>query len=258
MTPLASRWHGLSGPAGKGIRTAAELSDAEPRRKRTSAAAERLTAEGAAELRAKTTRRADARADGDGWRPPGRASLDAPANAHVEQMPRVRLTRARLVRLDHLHRLDRRVPVLRPAEAGGLSHTWNRLRQGNVWWLALAFVLEALSFLGYVALFRARVRRAAPPDQLAGELRDHDGGPRGDALVRRRRRRRDRPDRLGAAAVGDGAPASSRCRMVAFMALLYGVYMLALVIDGFGLYLGLCPGPAPFAITVVPAIFGAA
>jgi hypothetical protein len=45
--------------------------------------------------------------------------------------------------------------------------------------------------------------------------------------------------------------------MVAFMALLYGVYMSALVIDGVGLYLGLWPGAAPFAITIIPAIFGA-
>jgi uncharacterized membrane protein YbhN (UPF0104 family) len=47
------------------------------------------------------------------------------------------------------------------------------------------------------------------------------------------------------------------CRMIAFLALLYGVYMGTLVICGMGLYLGVFPGPAPFAITVVPAIFGA-
>jgi uncharacterized membrane protein YbhN (UPF0104 family) len=47
------------------------------------------------------------------------------------------------------------------------------------------------------------------------------------------------------------------CRMIAFLVLLYGVYMATLVICGLGLYLGLFPGPAPFAITVIPAIFGA-
>ena len=47
------------------------------------------------------------------------------------------------------------------------------------------------------------------------------------------------------------------CRMIAFLALLYGVYMATLVIDGLGLYLGVFPGPAPFAITIIPAIFGA-
>jgi hypothetical protein len=42
------------------------------------------------------------------------------------------------------------------------------------------------------------------------------------------------------------------------MALLYAVYMGALVIDGLGLYLGVIPGSHPFAITVIPAIFGGA
>ncbi len=45
------------------------------------------------------------------------------------------------------------------------------------------------------------------------------------------------------------------CRMIAFMALLYGVYMATLVIDGVGLFTGAFPGPAPFAITMIPAIF---
>ena len=49
------------------------------------------------------------------------------------------------------------------------------------------------------------------------------------------------------------------CRLIAFMVLLYGVFMATLVIDGLGLYLGVFPSnSAPFAITVVPAIFGAA
>jgi uncharacterized membrane protein YbhN (UPF0104 family) len=37
---------------------------------------------------------------------------------------------------------------------------------------------------------------------------------------------------------------------------LYGVYMLALVAVGTGLRTGLLTGPAPFGLTVVPAIFG--
>ena len=47
-------------------------------------------------------------------------------------------------------------------------------------------------------------------------------------------------------------------RMVTFLVLLYGVYMGALVVGGLGLYTGLLPGGGSFAITVVPAIFGAA
>ncbi|MGA9860353.1 MAG: lysylphosphatidylglycerol synthase transmembrane domain-containing protein, partial [Solirubrobacteraceae bacterium] len=45
-------------------------------------------------------------------------------------------------------------------------------------------------------------------------------------------------------------------RMIAFMALLYAVFMGCLVIGGLGLYFGVLPGQNPFAITVVPAIFG--
>jgi uncharacterized protein (TIRG00374 family) len=43
---------------------------------------------------------------------------------------------------------------------------------------------------------------------------------------------------------------------VAFVVLTYVVYMLALIICGFGLYYGVLSGPAPFAITVLPAILG--
>jgi uncharacterized protein (TIRG00374 family) len=52
-------------------------------------------------------------------------------------------------------------------------------------------------------------------------------------------------------------PRTVACRLIAFMALLYGVYMGALVVCGLGLYLGAFSGSAPFAITVIPAIFGA-
>ena len=47
------------------------------------------------------------------------------------------------------------------------------------------------------------------------------------------------------------------CRMVAFMAVLYAVFMGSLVIFGLGLYFGVFEGQASFALTIVPAIFGA-
>src|SRR5437588_822004 len=52
-------------------------------------------------------------------------------------------------------------------------------------------------------------------------------------------------------------PRVAACRLIAFMVLLYAVYMATLVICGLGLYVGIIPGGGPFAITVVPAIFGA-
>jgi uncharacterized membrane protein YbhN (UPF0104 family) len=44
-------------------------------------------------------------------------------------------------------------------------------------------------------------------------------------------------------------------RMTAYLVLVYGVFMLALIAGGLGLRLGLLAGPAPFALTVVPAAF---
>jgi uncharacterized membrane protein YbhN (UPF0104 family) len=45
--------------------------------------------------------------------------------------------------------------------------------------------------------------------------------------------------------------------MVTFSVLLYSVYMVALVVGGAGLALGVLPGGGSVAITVVPAVFGA-
>jgi uncharacterized protein (TIRG00374 family) len=44
--------------------------------------------------------------------------------------------------------------------------------------------------------------------------------------------------------------------MLAFLTMLYTVYMAAFVVDGIGLRTGLFPGGGAFAITVVPAIVG--
>jgi uncharacterized membrane protein YbhN (UPF0104 family) len=46
-------------------------------------------------------------------------------------------------------------------------------------------------------------------------------------------------------------------RMTTFLVLLYSVYMGALMVGGAGLATGIIPGGGSFAITVVPAIFGA-
>ena len=51
---------------------------------------------------------------------------------------------------------------------------------------------------------------------------------------------------------------SVAARMTTFMVLLYAVYMGALVVGGLGLYTGVINGGGSFAMTIVPAIFGAA
>ena len=172
-------------------------------------------------------------------------------------MPRIRLTRASLFgSIVFIVSVVAFLYVVLP-KLVGLSHTWNRLQQGNGWWLALAFVLETLSYVGYVAIFRAvfiagagrigwRVSYEITMAGLAATRLFAAAGAGGIALTVWALRRSGMGRRIVA------------CRMIAFLAIVYGVYMLALVIVGFGLYSGLLSGSAPFAITVVPALFGTA
>ncbi len=173
-----------------------------------------------------------------------------------DEMPRVRFTRGRL--------LASIVFVVSAAaflyfvlpRVLGLRETWNRIQHGNGWWFALAAALEVCSFCGYIVLFRvvfvrgeSRIDwRASYQITMAGLAATRlfaSAGAGGIALTAWALTRSGLESRIVA------------CRMIAFMALLYGVYMGALVIAGLGLYLGLFAGPAPFAITVVPALFGA-
>ncbi|MGN6869233.1 MAG: lysylphosphatidylglycerol synthase transmembrane domain-containing protein [Solirubrobacteraceae bacterium] len=172
-----------------------------------------------------------------------------------EEMPRVLLTRGRVLGTlvfvaSALAFLYFVLPKLL-----GLNETWNRIQHGNAWWLGLAAVLEVCSFLGYVWLFRGVfIRGDSRIDwsesyqitmaSLAATRLFAAAGAGGIALTAWALRRSG----MGARTVA--------CRMIAFMALLYGVYMLTLVVVGVGLYLGVIPGEAPFAITIVPAIFG--
>jgi uncharacterized membrane protein YbhN (UPF0104 family) len=137
----------------------------------------------------------------------------------------------------------------------GFGASIKRLREGNAWWLGGAAVLEFCSFCGYVALFRAvfvnrRSRigwNASYQITMAGLAATRlfaAAGAGGIALTAWALRRSGMERRLVAS------------RMIAFMALLYGVYMCALVIDGLGLYVGAWPGGGPFAITMIPALFG--
>ena len=207
----------------------------------------------AEELPSRENTLTDDRTRGRGARKPGEAS----ERTRPDEMPRVTFTRRQLL-----------VTVLFIVSAVaflyfvlprlvGLQDTWNRIQHGNGWWFALAVVLEGCSFAGYVALFRAVFVRGAgrigwresyeiTMAGLAATRLFASAGAGGIALTAWALRRSGMEARIAA------------CRMIAFMALLYGVYMLTLVVVGLGLYLGVFPGPAPFAITVVPAILGAA
>jgi uncharacterized membrane protein YbhN (UPF0104 family) len=138
----------------------------------------------------------------------------------------------------------------------GLGKTWDRIQHGDVKWLLGAAVLEVLSFLSYIVLFRAvfvrghsRIDMTASYEitmaGLAATRLFAAGGAGGIALTAWALRRSGLEPRVVA------------CRMIAFTALIYGVFMATLVVVGLGLYLGVFPGENPFALTIVPAIFGA-
>src|SRR3954462_8136819 len=150
------------------------------------------------------------------------------------------------------------VVLLAPAFAD-LPDAWRRLQSGEVRWLTLALVFEVLSFIGHIVLFSAVAEDggagsriglwASTQINLAGHAATRlfaSAGAGGIALTAWAMRRSGM-ERTDVAS-----------RMVTFLVLLYGVYMGALVIGGVGLYTGVLPGGGSFAITIVPAIFGAA
>jgi uncharacterized protein (TIRG00374 family) len=141
-------------------------------------------------------------------------------------------------------------------QLAGLEDTWERIEEGVPIWLVVALVATVGSFAGYVMLFRAVfVRDGSPIDWrasyeitmagLAATRIFGAGGAGGIALTAWALRRSGMPRRT----VAD--------QMLAFLILQYAVYMLALVVLGIGLRTGVLPGPAPFGVTVVPAVFAA-
>ena len=189
--------------------------------------------------------------------PPQEASEDprADVGAGREEMPRVVFTRGRLVAFGLFVVSTVAFLYFVLPKIVGLNDAWDRITRGNVWWLAVAVVLEFFSFVGYVALFRAVFVR---DDSRIGWRESYEITMSGLAATR-----------LFAAAGAGGIALTAwavrrsgmerravATHIIAFLVMLYGVYMATFVIDGLGLASGIFPGPAPFAITVVPAIFG--
>jgi len=73
---------------------------------------------------------------------------------HEEEMPRVAMTRRNILvfALFVLSTIAFLYLVL--PRFAGLGKTWDRITDGDPWWIAVAVVLEIVSFLGYVMLFR--------------------------------------------------------------------------------------------------------
>jgi uncharacterized protein (TIRG00374 family) len=184
-----------------------------------------------------------------------RDDVTEPRDADDEEMPRVVITRQRaLIFGVFVAASIAFLYFVLPTISGGTSESIHNLGDGKPGWLVLALVFECLSFGGYVILFRTVFVRGASPigwrasyeitmAGLAATRLFAAAGAGGVALTAWALRRSGMEPRVVA------------CRIVAFLALLYAVYMGSIVIFGLGLYVGLFNGPAPFAITVVPAIF---
>jgi uncharacterized protein (TIRG00374 family) len=139
----------------------------------------------------------------------------------------------------------------------GLDEAYDRLGKAVWYWLVIAVAFMVASFAAYVALFRGvlggtradEVRRrldlsASYQITVAGFAAARifsAGGAAGIALTYWALRKAGMERRQGA------------CRMVAFIVLLYTLYLLALLIFGVLLRTGVLPGPAPFGGTIVPA-----
>ena len=175
-----------------------------------------------------------------------------------EAMPRLQITRRRFVLgvffvVSAVAFLYFVLPQL-----ADLREQSEQVGEGNRLWLAVAFVFTIASFGGYVMMFQGIFVRGGTPASaridwrasyqitmagLAATRLFAAGGAGGIALTAWALRRAGMPRRK----VAD--------KTLAFLILTYAVYMGALVICGFGLYYDLLPGPAPFAITVIPAVF---
>ena len=142
-------------------------------------------------------------------------------------------------------------------QIAGLGPTLERLRGGDAWWFVLGMLLEVISYVGEIALFRGVFSRPGRPMgwrtstqiTLAGGAATKilaTAGAGGIALSVWALRALGLP----AAEVAGG--------MVCYEIVTYGVYMAALAVGGFGLWFGVFSGPAPVGLTLVPALFGTA
>jgi uncharacterized membrane protein YbhN (UPF0104 family) len=139
----------------------------------------------------------------------------------------------------------------------GLDEAVERLDEGTWYWVVVAIGFNVVAFAAYVALFRGvlggmrddEVRRrldvrASYQITMAGLAATRifsAAGAGGIALTYWALRRAGMPRRRAA------------CRMVAFLAVMYSVYLMALVLCGVLLRADVLPGSAPFGGTVVPA-----
>ena len=187
----------------------------------------------------------------------GAPAAAAAVPAHEEEMPRVTVTRRRAIGFAVFILAGVAFLYFVLPNLAGVGTAVHHIEHGDKWWIAIGVLLELLSFAGYVVLFRAVF--VSRPGRI-GWLESYQITLAGVAATR-----------LFAAAGAGGValtawalrrsgmePRLVASRMIAFLVLLYSVYMGAVLIDGIGLASGLFGGGGSFAITAVPAIVAAA
>lgn len=141
-------------------------------------------------------------------------------------------------------------------QISGLSGTLRRLRHADPWWIGLAVVFEAVSLGGYILLFRTVFSchgvkigwRESYQINMAGTVASKlfaAAGAGGLALT------------AWALRASGLEPRVIVRRMLGFQLMLYAVFASALMILGPALRIGLLSGPAPWTLTIVPAVLAA-
>jgi uncharacterized protein (TIRG00374 family) len=152
--------------------------------------------------------------------------------------------------------------VLLPKIAG-LGDTLDRVGEAKWYWIVIAIAFNAVSFIAYSALFRGVLGGTTRGEDLARRRLDlrasyqitmasfaatllfSAGGAGGIVLTYWALRKAGIPRRRAA------------CRMVAFLVLLYSMYMLAVIVFGVLLRTGVLSGEHPLVGTVIPAAIAA-
>jgi uncharacterized protein (TIRG00374 family) len=174
-----------------------------------------------------------------------------------EDMPRVHVTRNRVIAGGIFIASVVAFLYLVLPQLSGVRDTWDRLGEGNAWWLGVAAGMQAVSMASYIAIFQGiHVPPGSPISyrdsykitmaSLAATRLFAAGGA-GGVVLTAWTLRRSGMDRREVAE-----------RMIAFIVLMYVVYMVAMIVCGLGLRTHLFPGPAPFAVTVLPAFLAIA
>ncbi len=134
----------------------------------------------------------------------------------------------------------------------GVDDGFRRLRDGDTLWIAIAVGFSVVMFVSYAGLFKGVVAdhdlrlRWSESYQITmaglAATRLFSAGGAGGIILTYWALRKAGMERTQSAA-----------RMVAFLVLLYSVYLFTLVINGILLRVGVFAGPAPAGLTVIPA-----